>query len=230
MDSNDNILDCSKCMLKDDTFSDLRNEEFEMINKNRLEVRFSKDEVICKQGSFASHIIYLKKGLIKLYLEGRDKNLILRIETAGCFLCLPSLFQDNVFHYSAAAYEDSEVCMIDRNVFQRIVENNAAFASKIIKIINHDTLLSYDRIFCLTQKQLPGRFADILLCLSNRIYKSDSFELTLSRKDIAESPGMSVESLSRLIKDFNQHGIIHISGRKLQILNMEILHRISDKG
>jgi CRP/FNR family transcriptional regulator len=205
-------------------------DELGLVDNNRLEVKYKKDELICKQGSFATHILFLKKGLVKVYLEGKNKNHILSITPKGNLLGLPSLFGDPIFHYSVVAYEDSTVYNIDIHVFRKLIHENAMFSAELIKLINENTINNYERFLSVTQKNMPGRFADVLLYFSDQIYKNTVFPLSLSRKDLAEFSAMSIESLSRTIKDFNDNNIITVKGRDFEILDKSRLEEISLHG
>ena len=212
-------------------FDLLSEDEKKMVDNNMVEVFYKKGEPICKQGSFASKIIFLSEGLVKVYLEGNPKNLILTITPKNNLVGLPSIFEgNNTFLYSVSPYVDSWAKLIDINVFKQLLKQNAAFSSKIIDILNENTAQAYGRFFCLTRKQLHGRMSDILLCLSDRIFKSHDFELPLSRTDLADLTGMSTESVIRLMKEFKDDGLIKVSGKNISILAPERLRKISTVG
>lgn len=217
----------SKCIC----FDILTKEEQELINKNSIEVRYKKGEVICKHGTFAPHVIYLKEGLAKVYLEGLNDSLILKIITSGNLIGLTTVMEDNnVFHYSSSAYVDSTASLIDINVFRKVIKQNAEFAGSIINILCENSLQTFGRFFCLTHKQLYGRMADIILCLSERIFKNRSFVMNLSRKELAELTGMSTESVIRMLKKFKDDGIIEMHGKTVNISNYDLLRKISEYG
>jgi len=212
-------------------FDMLTPEEIDLINKNSIDVRYKKGEVICKHGTFAPHIIMLKDGLAKVYLEGLNDSLILKIITTGNLIGLTSINEgNNVFPYSSMAYVDSTASLIDINIFRRILKQNAEFANSIINILCENSQQTFGRFFCLTHKQLYGRMADILLCLSERIFKERSFELNLSRKELAELTGMSTESVIRMLKKFKDDGIIKMTGKSIVIANYDLLRKISEYG
>ncbi len=212
-------------------FDLLTEDERKLVDDNMVEVHYKKGEIICKQGSFASKIIFLSEGLVKVYLEGNPKNLILTITPKNNLVGLPSIFEgNNTFLYSVSPYVDSWAKLIDINVFKQLLKQNAAFASKIIDILNENTAQAYGRFFCLTQKQLHGRMADILMCLSERIFKSLEYELPLSRIELAELTGMSTESVIRLMKEFKDDSLIEVSGKNVKILDMERMRKISSIG
>ncbi|MBT3384120.1 MAG: Crp/Fnr family transcriptional regulator [Prolixibacteraceae bacterium] len=212
-------------------FDELTEEEMALIESNKITLTYKKGEIISKQGSFASHIIYLKKGLAKVYLEGKSKNLILTITPPGNLMGLPCLYDgNNVFLYSASTYIDSEVELIDIDLFKQLLLQNSKFAFAIIKTLNASTVQTFGRFYCFTHKQMHGRLADILLCLSQRIYGSDSFNLPLSRSDLAELTGMSTESVIRVMKDFKDDGLIKTDGKDIELIDIEMLLKISEVG
>lgn len=212
-------------------FDLLTEDEKKMVDDNMVEVHYKKGEIICKQGSFASKIIFLSEGLVKVYLEGSPKNLVLTITPKNNLVGLPSIFEgNNTFLYSVSPYVDSWAKLIDINVFKQLLRQNATFASKIIDILNENTSQAYGRFFCLTRKQLHGRMADILMCLSERIFKSLEYDLPLSRNDLAELTGMSTESVIRIMKEFKDDELIKVSGKRILILSSERMRKIGAVG
>jgi CRP/FNR family transcriptional regulator len=222
---------CTVYNTKLSCFEELTKEQKELIDKNKVVVNYKKGETICKQGSFASHIIFLREGLAKVYLEGKPKNLVLKISPAGNLIGLPSIYEgNNIFLYSAATYTDSTVELIDINIFKQLIHDNAKFAYKVINVLNENTVQIYGRFYCLTHKQLHGRLADILLCLAERIFNTDNFNLPLTRIELAELTGMSTESVIRVMKDLKDDGLIETSGKQIKILNYEMMGKISEVG
>ena len=100
-----------------DCFDKLTNDELKMLEENKVQVSYKKGENICKQGSFASHIMYICKGLVKIYMENEYDSLVLKILPENKMIGLSSLYESNtVFQYSAQAYRDSVVNLIDINI------------------------------------------------------------------------------------------------------------------
>ena len=223
-------INCITCDKKVDCFEHLDVQQLEEANGRRLEVSYKAGETICKQGSFASHILYLRKGLVRVFMEGKDKNMILSIVPDANFIGLTSLLGDNIFHYSASAYEDCEVCLLDIKLFNHFIHQNAEFGASVIESINLNTIKMFERIFSVSQKNIPGRFADLILYLSEDIYKKKEFTFPFTRKELAELASMSIESLSRVLKDFNSDGMVEIKGKNIQIKNIDKLKMISING
>lgn len=222
---------CLVCNNKSSCFKLLKPNELEFADINRAEIQYRKGEMVAKQGNFYTHILYVKSGMVKVYKEMPDgSNLILNFFTDGGFIGLPFLFKNQVLDYSVSAINETTICAIDRKAFENLIHENGDFAAAVVNALNHCTLYNYDRIVSLTHKQINGRFADTLLYLSQEIYHSNKFKLTLSRKDLAEYTGVSVMSVIRVIKDFKQDGIIDIQGNELEILKPDLLQKISISG
>jgi len=209
----------------------LTEDEKLLIDEHSVSINFKKGETVCKRGAFASHIFFLEEGLVKVYLEERNKNLILTLFTKNNLLGLSALFEgNNKLPYSVSTYTDSRVRMIDIQIFRQLLQQNSEFSYRIINLLNEKTSQIYGRFFSLTQKQLHGRLADILLCLSNRIFKSKSFELPLSRADLGDLTGMSTESVIRMMKEFKDDGLIGMHCKSIELLDVARLERISEFG
>lgn len=211
-------------------FKSLKNEEIELIEKNKAVLKYKKGEIVCKQGSFANHLIYIEEGTVKIYIEHQDKNLILKIAKAGEFIGIQSLFANSTFTYSAACIEDTVVSIVNMSLFNEIVKLNNNFATEIIGNLNQNINQYFDRFISLTQKQLHGRLADAILHLSKDVYQSMEFKLTLTRKDLAEFTGMSTESAIRILKEFHNDKIVNIDGKTLKITSQKLLEKLSEIG
>jgi CRP-like cAMP-binding protein len=212
-------------------FDTLTEEQKSLLESNSVTIKYKKGEIICKQGTFASHIMHMEQGLAKVYLNDGVNSLVLKIIPEGNLLGLTSISDsNNTFQYSAMAYIDSVVKQIDIQFFKQILQQNAAFAGEIIDILGSNSVQINGRFFALTHKQSYGRLADILICLSNRIFKNADFELPLSRKDLAELSGMSSETVIRMLKKFNDDGLIQMDGKKMQVLDYNRLKKISETG
>lgn len=226
--------DGTSCFLENQhisCFELLNDDEKQFLLENQYSVSYKKGEIICKQGSFSSHIILLTEGLARVYLEGNQKNLVIKIVPSHQLIGLPSIYDgNNRFVYSVSTYTHAVATLIDINVLKQILKSNPLFAMKIINIINEDTSLIYRRFFSLTMKQSHGRMADILLCLTKRVYKSNSFRIDITRNDLADLTGLSSESVIRILKEFKSDGLIKITGKIFEIQDIDRLERISELG
>jgi CRP/FNR family transcriptional regulator len=227
-----NEIQCAACKSKSICFEQLNDDELKEANYNRVQIQFKKGEIISKQGSFVTHVMYLKSGYAKVYKETDiEHNLILDIIPSGKLIGLTSLFnKDNIARFSVAALDNAMVCTIDRSTIEKFIHQNTQFAQSIISSLNKEALQFYDKMASLTQKQMNGRVSDAIIYLSEKIYKSQRFKMILSRKDLAEFTGMSMMSVVRTLKDLKDEGIIQDEKGYMVIKQMNKLKQISLRG
>ena len=215
----------SKC------FSKLLIDELQFVEHNKVQISYSAGEDICKQGAFASSVLYNLDGLIKLSIDGPNKkSFILRIVKPAEFMGLSSLFGENIYHFSAKTLVDSTICMIEKDSITKLIRENAVFASEIIKTHCSIDTHHYKKIQSLTYKQIHGRLADTLLYLHAEDFGVKNIFELLTRKDLAELSAMSTEGTIRLLSEFDRDGLIKLKGKNIEILDLEKLHIISKTG
>ncbi|MBE0647040.1 MAG: Crp/Fnr family transcriptional regulator [Bacteroidales bacterium] len=221
---------CKNCNCKTSIFSSLKPEELEQINKGRYTVHYKAGEILFKQGTPSPHFVCLTKGLAKLYIEGYGKNLILGLVKPVDYIFGPGTYVDNRHYYSAAAVEETTACLVDVNIFKELIRQNPDFAEEFIRRVSRQAIFNFDQVVSLTQKQMPGRIADVIFYLREKIYGINPFEISISRQDLADLSGMSKESSIRILKELKDEGILKVTGNTIEILNEKQLRQISQTG
>ena len=201
------------------------------LNKNVRDVTFYKGETIYKQQSFVSQVVFIREGLAKLVLEGTSgKNFIVRIYTSQDYLGLMQVFRKSESRYTVIALKDTRVCMIEINFFRELLLKHIQMNEKLSVNYLEEIDILYQRLTSLGTKSIHGRFADVLLYLLGDKLRTEEVYRYLSRKEIAEMAGMSVESMIRLFNEFKNDQIIDISNKNIQIKNQHIVETLSRVG
>jgi CRP-like cAMP-binding protein len=205
--------------------------DIDQIKTNCKVVQYQKKDVIFKQDTLTSHIMFVKSGLIKIFKQGKNnKSIILELVTPGNFLGLGSIFGDTTFQYSATAIEDTEILFIDMNTFHSILVNNGEYTTSLLKKLSKENLHVMDRLIAQYQKQLPGKLADLILYFAEKIYHAEHFDLPLTRNELAELAGTTKESLIRTLTEFKNDKIIELDGKTIKIKSMDIIKTLSRIG
>lgn len=226
---NGNI--CKDCLKRCNMFSHLSDEEMDYINKNRYEAKFKAGEIIFKQGSPTAHIVSFSTGLAKLYMEATNhRDVIIAIVQPTSLIGGPGLYLDGRHKYSLAALTDSNVCFIDIKPFRELVRKNHMFAESLIEDISQKDLRLMQRLVNVSIKQSHGRLAEILLHLSDHVFKNEEFDMVLSRQELADMTGMSKEGAIRILKEFKDDGLIDCKNQDLKILDKKRLWEVSQNG
>ncbi len=209
----------------------LREEELQDVLDNSNIVTFNKKEIIFRQNTRTSHIMFIKSGMVKIFKEGRNgKFIILKVSVPNDFLGLLSIYGGDTHHYSASAIQPSQICFVDINVFNKILGSNGEFAAMIIKIISRNGLFIFDRLMSQSHKQLPGRIADVILYFSEIIFSSEEFEFPFTRRELAELAGTTKESFIRTLAEFKNDKIIDLDGSFVKINSLKIVKTLSELG
>jgi CRP/FNR family transcriptional regulator len=209
-------------------FSLLSNDELKLLNEDRFEVSYKAGEMIFKQGSASTHVLMITTGMAKLHLEGASgKSLLLKIAKPVEMFGGPGTLMDHRNYYSATSIVDSTVCFVNTQNFKACIRSNPDFAEKFIEYINLNAIFTFGRFVDLTQKQMPGRVADALIYLSEQIFETNPFNVSLSRQDLADMTSLSKESFIRILKEFKDEGIIKMNGDFMEIIKMDSLKKIS---
>lgn len=225
-------IQCINCSLKSNAVSVLNKTELCFLEKGCSKNQFIKGELIFKEGSPAEHIIYVRNGFVKRCKSGyKGKDIILSISKMGAYLGIQNLTRQHKKNYfSAVAISNVEVCFIEIDCFRKLLKQNSDFSLEVISYIFNDEMNYFDRLINNVQQQLPGRLAGSLLYFSNQIYNQNPFDLNITKSELASLIGTSRESVSRILKDFQDSEIIRMERNTIEILNDKKLNEIKQKG
>lgn len=234
----DKLMDQNKNNKKDSPFIQflpfqhlITEDQKEKIVLSSFLEEYSRKEIIFSQGVNIDNIAFVLSGLVKISRELRKgKNIILRIAQPGTILGLSSVFTDEVFNYTASAIDNVLIGYVNRKVFSDIVKDNGAFGFEITKQMGLDNAYITNRLSSLLYKQLPGRVSDIILYFAQDIYKSNTFNIPLTRQELAELAGTTKESLIRTLSEFNHDKIISLNRNTLSIISLNIIQTLSRLG
>jgi len=226
-----NLDDCEKCFFKAISCQYIKTEEFLRMQEQSLRVHFTRGEEILKQGVKSSHLVFLQSGIVKFCMHDESgKGLILTISKAPAMIGGADAINNGLNLYSLQAVEECDVCFIDYRILLEIAMTNSLFMLKLMEMMTGMFKSSILNFISLAHKQVNGRIADILLYLSRSVYENRSFTLSLTRKEIAEFAGCSTENVIHTLSKFHREGILLVIGKKIEILDVERLERISKTG
>ncbi len=209
----------------------LNDEEKSVLENQKTQIEFLPNEVIFKQGALSPNIYYVISGYIKVYLEiGKTKRLNIYIAKPGDFLSLTSLFNTDKYKYSASALTDSTLCIIDKNTISSILSKNHNFLSFITgKALSSESRF-IDVINNISYKQMRGKLASTLLYLTDDSFSHTDITQYISRQDLADFSGITVENTVSILKELKDDKIVDLKGKTIKILDRQRLSIISQKG
>lgn len=226
------MQNCKTCVIRSKAADTLNTQELDILMESCAETTFNPKESIIKEGTLSSHIAYLKSGMAMVSKKGaKSIDQILKIVQKGNYVGLQTVLFEKINQFSVTALEKCVVCFIDNRSFKELINRNAQFANELLLFLCRDELTYFNRFVNMHQKQINGRMADIILFFSEEIYNhATSFNIPLSRGDMAAFICTTRESITRSIKDLSDVKSICVKGKTFEILDLKRLKKISESG
>ncbi|WP_028357905.1 fumarate/nitrate reduction transcriptional regulator Fnr [Brackiella oedipodis] len=214
------------CMAETITANDINN--IDTLIKERI--RVNKGSLLFKSNDPLKSIYSIRSGTFKTQLENENGQM----QITGFFLPGELIGLDgfaNDYHKSnAIALEDSEVCVIRLADLDRLALHDSAVQSQFRKFLSMEISRSHHLILSLGSLRSEQRVASFLINLSQRFaklgYSHSEFNLRMSRSDIGNYLGLTLETVSRLLSRFAHDGIIAIHQREVKILDHDALAKL----
>jgi len=228
------ILETDKeyiCDIHAPCFQMLSSRELELVRASKTQVLFRKGDSLTKQGTFASYILFVINGICKQYIEGYgSKSFNMRIVQPGEFVGLSAVFTKNIFNYSTVALTDCYAFLIEKDAIAKVIQKNGLFGLNIIKRYCEQNSNLFSTLQTVLYKQMNGRISETLLYLDSIRESHPDIFLLLSRKDIADFAAISTESAVKLLKSFENDGLIELQDKDVIIRDKKALEEISKRG
>jgi len=107
---------------------------------------------------------------------------------------------------------------------------NSKFSIMLFQVATEMFKTAVLNFISLAHKQKEGRIADIILYLAANVYSSNSFLLSLTRKELAEFAGCSTENVIMALSKWQTENIVLAEGKVIEIKDVEKLKYISKIG
>jgi CRP/FNR family nitrogen fixation transcriptional regulator len=116
---------------------------------------------------------------------------------------------------AAETITNAKVLVIRKNVLAALASRNAAMAGHLLLLTARELARVQDRVLLLSSKSAQERVVGFLLEMSKRgASTANSVELSMSRQDIADYLGLTIETVSRTLWALENCGAIEISRRR----------------
>ena len=121
--------DCNQCELRTAFFRSFKEDELAVFCDEKVEIPFSRGDIVFREGDGIKYFSYLKSGLAKLYkTDTTGKDQIITIACPFDFVSLLGVFTQSHHTYSVSVLENSVVCSIDIRHMKEIALKNGLFS------------------------------------------------------------------------------------------------------
>jgi CRP-like cAMP-binding protein len=202
-----------------------------LLADERKIIQVKKKHIIFSEGSHPHSLFYIIQGKIKTYKTNEDgREFITGLHAAGEFIGYIDLLEESKYTESAAALEECQLCVIQKQDFFALLHQNREVSGKFIKLLTNNVIDKEDRLLKLAYNSVRKRVAESLLMMCTRYNKENAAAngFPVSREDLSALTGASKETVIRTLSDFKDEKLIEISGKTIRLLNKTKLERMKN--
>lgn len=184
------------------------------------EYKFDKNQYLFWEGDPASRLYVIKSGRVRLLkTSAAGKDMVLEVMVPGQICGGGALFADQ-HRNSAQAVESTVAYGLSHESYDQLLAKYPQFARGIIKYLGSKLMDAHDVIISLVSSKVESRIASVIvrLCENHGTHTKDGImiNIRLTRHDIADIVGSTVETTIRTISKFQKRGLLStVSGRLL---------------
>ena len=174
------------------------------------------------------HALYaIRSGTFKSFtVNEQGEEQITGFHLAGDLLGFDAI-ADNQHPSFAQALETSMVCEIPYTNLDELSNTMPKLKKQVLRLMSHEIKIDQEMLTLLNRKNAEQRVATFLVSLSERYHarglSATEFRLTMTRSDIGNYIGLTVETISRLLNRFHKSGLIKVDGKLISIIEMKSL-------
>lgn len=206
---------------------DLPEEEYNMLMAHAREERYTKGQVIFREGAAPAGIFYISRGRVKKFkVDNFGNEQIIYVANVGELIGYHAVLAFENYPDSAAALEECRLQFIPLADFLHVLNHSHDLTWRLLKTLSHEYGVLANNISVFGQRPVRERVAITLIVLREK-FKNEAPGgepvINISRDDIASMAGTTPEHVVRLLREFKDEGIIESKGRKIFVTNIEKL-------
>lgn len=173
---------------------------------------YERDEEIFGEGEKAEYIYQVLEGVVRTCrFLGDGRRQIEDFHLAGEYFGL-EIGQDHTS--TAEAIGKATVVLLRRNTLNELAARDLDVAGRLLDLTLKGLRRTQDHVLMLGRRGACERVASFLLDFAGRTGAKASIELPMSRQDIADYLGLTIETVSRTFSQFEGDGVIGLPDRR----------------
>ncbi len=196
--------------------------------------RIPAGQVIQSEHQGLGWLAIIVSGVVKLVRAEKDG----RVQIVG--LQYPADFIGHPYTTKSALVAEAttplELCCFSRGAFETVMLNHPSLERALYRRALDDLDAAREWMFLLGRKTAREKVASLLTSVATRVYRplpgdkpTSQFDLPLSRNEIADALGLTIETVSREVRFLKTAGVISTSGRRrVCVLKPEVLAALAE--
>jgi len=194
---------------------------------------FGRGQTVCRDGDPAMNVFKIVAGIVR----------VAKILSDGSRVITGFFYPEEIFglsadeHYlgDAEAIGDVKLRRLNRNRFQQAVDSSEQLRPQFVNWLCREMASAQARTVLLARKNAEERICDLLLALAQRAGNehgpATEIEIPISRVDMADYLGLTIETVSRTMTNLIKRGIIQSNTRyRFTIRKPALLRSLADGG
>ena len=190
-------------------FSVLTEAQAWTLSQSIVKKRYKRGESIVEQGGRSNALFIILAGRARVVsVDAKGREVILAVLHPGDHVGEMSLIDGEPHSASVSAEAQTDVLMLGRVAFLQSLPENSSMSFSIMRGLVHRLRRADSKIESLALMDVYGRVARALMEMSEEDGAERIIGTKLSRQDLAKMVGASREMVSRVMKDFEQQGLV----------------------
>jgi CRP-like cAMP-binding protein len=203
-------------------FSELSDQDIASLAHLALRKRYPKDTVVFFENEEGDFFFTITEGRIKVTILGDDgREVILSVLGPGDFFGEMALLDNEPRSATAIAVEESELLSLHRSDFQSVLNDNRSITNALIKVLSARLRRANHQISTLALLDVYGRVARVIVDMAReegkRLRDGRIAFRRATHQEIANRIGTTRETVTRMLKDLERQGLIHVEGKEIVV-------------
>ena len=192
------------------------------------------NEYLFRSGEGSDQLHIVRSGCVKTYTISPDGHeVVLGFYLPGEIIGLEAL--SSLTHQRfAVTLEPTQTCVFSTHDFKRMMQGDPNLNDAILGCLSKELDRAQNQLLIVGHLEARQRVAFFIVSLSHRLGSGlgskDPFKLPMDRRDIANHLGLTVETVSRVLSQFQRDKLINVDGKKIQINHRRALELLARPG
>jgi CRP/FNR family transcriptional regulator len=193
-----------------------------------------KNQHLYREGDDFQSVFAVRSGTLKAYKttdDGREQ--VTGFYFPGEILGMDGI-SNNAHASSAKALETAAICEIPFSSLEKLSSMMPNLQRHFFQLMSREITEDQQLITLLSKNSADERVAALMMSISSRNARrklsSTQFRLPMSRVDIGNYLGLTVETVSRVFSRMQKMGILQVDNKEIEILDLEGLRKMANLG
>jgi CRP/FNR family transcriptional regulator len=222
---------CEACTVRHLSICDaLDARELGRLNAIVTQNRLAPHQLIFNEGDPAAHLFNVIEGAVKIYkLLADGRRQITGFLFPGDFL---GIAMHDRYTYSAEAITAVRLCRFPRGKFETLLQEFPKLENRLLQTASNELAAAQDQMVLLGRKSATERLATFLATLAARARQRRQpdrvLTLPMSRADIGDYLGLTIETISRTFTRLRKSGVIALPDKsRVEIVRLDELEDLA---